>query len=179
MVRGNFKGILEWFPELNKVTKRMLTTPPPPPPPDYYTACKAVNSRRELQFSGSFSIDSILKKDSLDSGLGSPMSEESTGSVEVEPSWSAERTVGLKMKFTWDSLGDDGAATRPTKRMFTMSPDSSNATLQERFRNCKTYLAMIAFALRDAPEKMLTFSQVRNTQSYCTHHLPKPNTFDV
>ena len=185
MARRHLKGVLEWFPEFTSIDRK--TTPPPA---DHYTtlhspeaaACKAVNNRCEVKFSSSFSIDSILKKDSP-SGLcckASPLSEESGLSVKKEQkfNWSTERTVGLKMKFTWDSspvdthssnttggsstghgCTDDGAAARPTKRMFM-----SSATQQERFKECKSYLAMIAFILQNAPEKMLTFGQVRNKE---------------
>ena len=194
MVRDNFKGILEWFPELTSVRKEMLTTPPP----DHYTTphstedavCKAVNSRCEEKFSSPFSIESILKKNSLSALCckASPLSEESSVSVEQKPNWSTERTVGLKRKVTCDyspvdthhvqctgdsynsytTVGSSTAhgltgndAARPTKRkrMILMTPPSQ----QEKFNHCKTYLAMIAFILQDAPAKMLTFSQVRNT----------------
>ena len=170
MANHHLKGVLEWFPELTSIErKEMLTTPLPDHKTTLHSpedaACKAVINRCEVKFSSSFSIDSILKKD-RPSGLcskASPLSEESSVSVKVEQksNWSTERTVGLKMKFTWDS----SPAARPTKRM-CMSPDPSSATQQERFSECKTYLAMIAFVLEDSPEKMLTFSQVRNTQSY-------------
>ena len=113
MVRRHFKGIQEWFTELTSIErKEMMTTPPSP---DHYTtlhssedeACKAVNSRCEVKFSSSFSIESILKKDSP-SGLcckASPLSEECNVSVKVEqkPDWCTERTVGAKRKLNWDS----------------------------------------------------------------------------
>ena len=154
-------------------------------------ACKAVNSRCEVKFSSSFSVDSILKKD-RPSGLcskDSPLSEESSLSVrslvEQKPNQSTERTVGLKRKVTWGSSPMDTNRVQCTgdsyssyttggssadhgltngavkfskrKRMILMTPHSQ----QEKFNHCKTYLAMIAFTLQDSPEKMLTFSQVR------------------
>ena len=189
MVHRHLKGVLECFPELTSIwRKEMLTTPSP----DHHTtlhspedaACKAVNSRCEVKFSSSFSVDSILKKD-RPSGLcsnASPLSEESSVSVKVEQKshWSTERTVGLKRKFTWNSspvdthhvqcsgdsyssytaggstdhAGDDAA--RPTKRM-CMSQ-------QKDFNRCKSYFAMIAFVLQHSPEKMLTSGQVRKAQ---------------
>ena len=177
MVHGHSEGLLGRFPGLTYT----LSTPPSP---DHNTtlhspedaACKAVNSRCEVKFSSSFSIDSILKKGCK----ASPLSEESSVSVKVEQksNWSTERTVGLKRKFTWDSspqgtgdsysscttegstdhAGDEAA--RPTKRM-CMSLQSQ----QNNFNRCKSYFAMIAFVLQHSPDKMLTSCQVRKTQS--------------
>ena len=185
-VHRNFGGLLEWFPELTSVKREMLT----PPPPDYYTALealesapsKAENHRHEGKFCSSFSIDSILKKNYSPSGLCCKEEPGMSIKVEQEPSWCTERTVGLKMKFTWDShvdthhgtgdgysirtaggSSDHGLSPRPTKRM-CRSPLSQ----QEKFNKCKTYMAMIAFVLQDAPGNMLTFSQVRK-HSFTDH----------
>ena len=106
MVQRHFHGLLEWFPEFASVERKgVLATLTAPPP-----CTAAVPCRRELKFCSSFSIDSILKKDYSTSGLAcktSPRSVESSRMVKVEHepcwSWSTEGTVGLKMKFTWDS----------------------------------------------------------------------------
>ena len=169
----NFKGLLDWFPELSPVKRESTTPPPPPPPPppDYYTTLHSP----EVKFSSSFSIDSILKKDLSPSGLmchkaSPPRSEEkSSGSVKVEQQdprwWRTPRSVGQKMKFSWDSSPvdtDHGLSPRPAKRR-CVSPLSQ----QERFNKCKTYMAMIAFVLQDSPGNMLTFSQVRRNIQSC------------
>lgn len=60
MVRRHFKGLLHLFPELaskvETVHRSALVRPPP-------AACRAVQVRCEVKFSGPFSIESLLKTD--------------------------------------------------------------------------------------------------------------------
>ncbi|XP_037650077.1 forkhead box protein L3 [Sebastes umbrosus] len=100
MVRRHFKGILQLFPELaSKVepdTRRRssehcsaLHSPEP-------AACRADQIRCEVKFSGPFSIESILKRDSPSAraSRASPLS-----SVPVRE----EQPRPTKRSFSWDS----------------------------------------------------------------------------
>lgn len=101
MVRRHFKGILHLFPELackvetdisTKVSKKSCSAPLSPEP----SVCGDVQIRCEVKFVGPFSIESILKRDSPSprASMASPLC-----SVPV----SAEKRVGIKRRFSWDS----------------------------------------------------------------------------
>ncbi|XP_041811900.1 forkhead box protein C2-like [Chelmon rostratus] len=100
MVRRHFKGILQLFPELaSKVeTENMsrasehrsaLHSPEP-------AACRAVHITCEVKFSGPFSIESLLKRDSTSAraSAASPLSGVPLG-AEQQPR-------ATKRSFTWD-----------------------------------------------------------------------------
>ncbi|KAM7384130.1 hypothetical protein PAMA_011464 [Pampus argenteus] len=107
MVRRHFKGILELFPELTcKVETENMNRPSEPcsalhsPEP---AACRAVQIRCEVKFSGPFSIESLLKRDSP-SARACKASPLSNVPVRVEQQQPPTHTrVGTKRSFSWDS----------------------------------------------------------------------------
>ena len=64
MVRRHFKGLLQLFPELASKLDAEPRAAPPSPPSPRSAACGAVQLRCEVKFSGPFSIESLLKRDS-------------------------------------------------------------------------------------------------------------------
>ena len=97
MVRRHFKGILQLFPELaSKVETENRGRPSEPcstlHSPEPAEACRAVQIRCEVKFSGPFSIESLLKRDSPSARAprASPLSSVS------------HRAGGTKRSFSWD-----------------------------------------------------------------------------
>ncbi|XP_019729657.1 forkhead box protein H1-like [Hippocampus comes] len=74
MVRRHFQDLLDFFPELSGRSKDgtwsaappLPLPPPPPPPPSVQISC-------EVKFSGPFSIESLLKRDSPAPARTSPL----------------------------------------------------------------------------------------------------------
>ncbi|XP_034560847.1 forkhead box protein H1 [Notolabrus celidotus] len=101
MVRRHFKGILHLFPELssevetensNRASKQSCSAPLSPET----SACRAVQIRCEVKFSGPFSIESLLKRDS-------PSAQSSMASPWCRVPVRVEQRVGTKRNFSWDS----------------------------------------------------------------------------
>lgn len=105
MVRRHFKGILEFFPELTSEVETENMSRLSEPCSDLHSpepaACRAVQIRCEVKFSGPFSIESLLKRDSPSAGA-SKASPLSSVPVRAEPRPTHTR-VGTKRSFSWDS----------------------------------------------------------------------------
>lgn len=97
MVRRHFMGLLQLFPELaSKVERENLSehcsalySPEP-------AACRAVQLRCEVKFSGPFSIESLLRRDSPSALSSVPVR------AEQQPR-STHRGDGIKRSCSWDS----------------------------------------------------------------------------
>ncbi|XP_029919829.1 forkhead box protein H1-like [Myripristis murdjan] len=107
MVRRHFRGILHRFPELACREGTDMWSGAAEPCTALHSPEAAVQIRCEVKFTGPFSIESLLKRDSP-SAAASKASPPSGVPVRADqPPCSAERGTGTKRSFSWDSAPEE------------------------------------------------------------------------